>query len=515
MQVKTCSVTSLFKKRNFALVAGVLGLATAASAAMLLPNLFPFLDPTGIVSTYNTGGPIDESANNPFFESMGTNGRTCGTCHLASDAFGLSSRSIQATYDRTHGTDPLFAAVDGANCPGTLSADPAAHSLLLNNGLIRIALQVPANAQFRIQAYSDPYGCAVVTDPSTGIQTVSVYRRPLPTTNLRYLSAVMFDGRETVQPLTSSATFQGNLDTDLMHQAMDATLIHAQATTPPTADQQAAIVQFELGLTSAQAMDFRAGWLNQKGALGGPLALSTQNYHPGTNDSLGADPSGAPFNSTAMTLYTAYEGNSDGDSNRYGDWGQAAALRQIAAGEKLFNTHPLTISNVRGLNDNAALAKALGTTVPIAPFQGFCTTCHDTPNVGNHSLPLALDIGTGHDPALETDPLIASGVSQLSFPQLPIFQITGCPNPFADPSQPASAYVIFTTDPGKGLVSGLCSDLTRTKGPILRGLAARAPYFHNGAAGNLQELINFYNLRFQMNLTDEEKQQLIAFLNSL
>ena len=57
--------------------------------------------------------------------------------------------------------------------------------------------------------------------------------------------------------------------------------------------------------------------------------------------------------------------------------------------------------------------------------------------------------------------------------------------------------------------------LTRTKGPILRGLAARAPYFHNGAARNLQELINFYNLRFQMNLTDEEKEQLIAFLNSL
>ena len=327
----------------------------------------------------------------------------------------------------------------------------------------------------------------------------------------------MFDGRETVQPLTSTSStiFQTNLVTDLMHQALDATLTHAQAATPPTAEQQTAIVNFELGLTSAQALDFQAGWLNQKGALGGPLALYTQKYYPGTNDSLGADPSGAPFNSTAMTLYAAFEGNSGGSSEQYVDWGRMAKLRQIAAGEKLFNTHPLTISNVRGLNDNAALAKALGTTVPIAPFQGFCTTCHDTPNVGNHSLPLALDIGTGHDPTVESDPLIASGVSQLSFPELPIFQITGCPNPFADPSQPPSPYVILTTDPGKGLISGLCSDLTRTKGPILRGLAARGPYFHNGAARNLQELINFYNLRFQMNLTDEEKQQLIAFLNSL
>ncbi len=190
--------------------------------------------------------------------------------------------------------------------------------------------------------------------------------------------------------------------------------------------------------------------------------------------------------------------------------------RKIAAGEKLFNTRPLTISNVRGLTDNAALAKALGTTVPIAPFQGFCTTCHDAPNVGNHSLPLALDIGTGHAPSVETDPLIANGVSQLSFPELPIFKITGCPDPFADPNKPSTTpFVILTTDPGKGLVTGLCSDVSSTKGPVLRGLAARAPYFHNGAARNLSELLDFYNQRFQMNLTEQEKEQLIAFLNSL
>ena len=152
-------------------------------------------------------------------------------------------------------------------------------------------------------------------------------------------------------------------------------------------------------------------------------------------------------------------------------------MQQIAAGENLFNTHPLTISNVRGLNDNAALAKALGTSVPIAPFQRFCTTCHDTPNVGNHSLPLALDIGTGHDPTVENDPLIASGVSQLSFPELPIYQITGCPDPFADPSQAAEPYVILTTDPGKGLVTGLCSDVSRTKGPVLRGLSCASSLF--------------------------------------
>lgn len=430
--------TYLRSIRKSIFVAVLLGVTALASAAMF-QNLFHFLDPAGIVTTYNAnGGPIDENSNNPFFKNLGTNGRSCGTCHLGSDAMGLSVRSIQSTFYRTHGNDPLFAAVDGANCPDNTSHDPAAHSLLLKNGLIRVGLQVPPNAQFKIEAYRDPYGCALQTDPATGVQTVSVYRRVLPSTNLRYLSAVMFDGRETLSPLTDATTFRANMFTDLLHQSVDATLGHAQAAQPPTLEQQTAIVNFELGLTSAQSLSLRAGELDAAGAQGGPINLAAQTYYPGANDSLGADPKGRAFNATAFTLYSGFDGK------------RRDARQDIAAGEKLFNTRALTISNVRGLTDNAALAKALGTTVPIPPFQGFCTTCHDAPNVGNHSLPLALDIGTGHDPTVESDPLIANGVTQLSFPDLPIFRITGCPNPFGDPQQPTTTpYVIFTTIPAK------------------------------------------------------------------
>jgi len=63
-------------------------------------------------------------------------------------------------------------------------------------------------------------------------------------------------------------------------------------------------------------------------------------------------------------------------------------------------------------------------------------------------------------------------------------------------------------------VTGRCSDFNRGKGPVLRGLAARAPYFHNGSAANLQELVNFYDRRFNMQLTEEQKSDLVAFLNS-
>jgi cytochrome c peroxidase len=496
--------------RKLMIVAGMLCLASAASAVMVIPNLFPFLDPTGIVSTYNTAGPIVE--NTPFFQSLGTNGRSCATCHIAGNGMGLSTQNIQQRFVTTGGHDPLFAAFDGANCPNTSSKDPETHSLLLKNGLIRIPIQLPAATQFTIRAVVDPYGCAIVIDPVLKLQTVSVYRRPLPTTNLKFLSTIMFDGRETIAPLNNAQTFQANLVSDLMHQSIDATTGHAQAAVPPTTEQQTAIVNFELGLSSAQLADDRAGMLTEYGALGGARNLSGASYYPGINDTLGADPTGAKFNPTGMTLFSSWE-NLEADNER--DWATIQAREDIAAGEALFNSRALTITNVRGLNDNPALAAALGTTLPIASFPGTCTTCHDTPNVGNHSLPLPLDIGTGHDAAQESDAQIASALAQLSFPGVPVYEITGCPNPFAAPGQPTTPYVIYTTDPGKGLVTGQCGDVNRTKGPVLRGLAARAPYFHNGAARDLNEVLNFYNQRFQMNLTDKEKSQFIAFLNSL
>ena len=114
-------------------------------------------------------------------------------------------------------------------------------------------------------------------------------------------------------------------------------------------------------------------------------------------------------------------------------------------------------------------------------------------------------------PGMETDTNIAAAVAELDEPDLPLFLISGCPDPF-NGGQPTSFY---TTDPGKGLITGQCSDVNRLKGPILRGLAGRAPYFHNGAAATLMQAVNFYNQRFQMNLTAEQKTDLVAFLNSL
>jgi cytochrome c peroxidase len=486
------------RSTRYRIVSPLLVLATVGAAAVVvIPNLKHFQDRTGAVATFNTGGDIVES--NAFFQSLGTNGRSCATCHQADQAMSISAKGVREVYERTHGGDPLFAAVDGANCPTNTSRSREAHSLLLERGLIRIGITMPVNSQFTIAVVHDPYGCAITNDPKTGLMAISIYRRPLPTTNLRYLSTVMFDGRETLMPLNSGKTMQNNLNFDLSDQATSAVLTHAQGVAPTTA-QLNEIVQFELGLSTAQIHDDDAGSLDAHGATGGPEALYEQSYYPGANDALGGDPTGEKFNSSAFSLYSAWE-NADGHG--YAD-DRAKATAEIAAGEKLFNTQPAIITGVRGLNDSPALGSP-------ASITGTCTTCHDSPNVGNHSVALPLDIATSRQTEYETNSAIVAGLRELSAPDLPIYEIRGCP----DPQNPGKTVNYYTSDPGKGLISGLCADVNRGKGPILRGLAARAPYFHNGAAANLEELVNFYNQRFQMNFTDKQKRELIAFLNSL
>jgi cytochrome c peroxidase len=71
------------------------------------------------------------------------------------------------------------------------------------------------------------------------------------------------------------------------------------------------------------------------------------------------------------------------------------------------------------------------------------------------------------------------------------------------------------TDLGRAMVTGKCADVGKLKGPVLRGLAARAPYFHNGGAATLNDVVEFYNQRFSLNLTDQQKRDLVAFLKTL
>jgi cytochrome c peroxidase len=74
---------------------------------------------------------------------------------------------------------------------------------------------------------------------------------------------------------------------------------------------------------------------------------------------------------------------------------------------------------------------------------------------------------------------------------------------------------VLTTDPGRAMVTGKWSDIGKFKGPVLRALAARGPYFHNGSAATLADVVDFYDTRFSVGLTGREKTDLVAFLNAL
>ena len=170
--------------------------STTPTAAPTIPSLQQYADPSGTVATYIAAGSIDES--NHFFEPLGSNGRTCATCHQFGQGMSIRAASAAALFSSSAGTDPLFAAIDGANCPTAATGDASAHSLMISKGLVRIAVTLPAAAEFKMIVVSDPYGCAITASGTQ--QTFSVYRRPLASTAVAYLSNVMWDTRETISP---------------------------------------------------------------------------------------------------------------------------------------------------------------------------------------------------------------------------------------------------------------------------------------------------------------------------
>src|SRR5262245_37154713 len=112
-----------------------------------IPNGVVFSNPNGASQTYSTiGGGIDQTG--PFFQSLGTNGRSCSCCHQPSDGMSVSAVNIQHRFVQTDGLDPIFRTVDGSNCNhdidvSTVAGRSAAYSLLRTRGLIRVAIAVP------------------------------------------------------------------------------------------------------------------------------------------------------------------------------------------------------------------------------------------------------------------------------------------------------------------------------------------------------------------------------------
>jgi cytochrome c peroxidase len=491
----------------------------ATGIPSVIPKLETDLDALGSTGSYQPAGATT-TATNAFFQSLGTNGRACVTCHQPSNAMGLSVDNVNARAIASQ-FDPLFSPVDGADCPGAvLRGDQfnSAHSLLLNKGLIRVFMPVPLQTndvdakgkpkphavEYTISVLHDPNGCNTdttynrVVDSSGKVrQVISIYRRPIMSGNLKFkttTSGAKIDP-VTLQPLATDATpggftsgqlLSGNVMWDgreptFESQATDATLGHAQALQAPTPEQVAQIVQFETGIFNAQLTDSTKSAPLQLnvGANGGPAYLSGL---------IAGTPTTAPFNT--YTPWQANVGSTPADQLR----------QSIYRGQQIFNTVQFTIDNVAGHN-NAAGSNS-------NPVLGTCASCHSQLDAGSSRLPRSQrDIGIGGTAGGSNQ--VHNGTSPNS--DLPIFQVT-CNPGF---TTPYNGTTVQTNDPGLALISGHCADVGRFTVPILRGLASRAPYFHDGSAQSLVNVVDFYKGRFNLNLGGNDRDDLVNFLAAL
>jgi cytochrome c peroxidase len=499
-------------------------------------TLETFNNSVGMHSTFSTLGPIPVvSQTNPFFlptvVNGQTNGKTCEHCHFASDSWGLLVDHANQLFNDSQGLHPLFTP-DAADNPA-IASDPAnvatlaqrqqVYSLMLKHGLALVRINAPTNAEFTVIGVDDAsipdlatHRVTIPISGDSGAPTVQAgdpttyfnytmnfnqaafgvpnkpqfwfHRRPIPTTNEQFLSEVSWDGRSsTALPLTAADIRAG------IKKVAHDTIIARQngaSLDPATQDSLAEqMTDFMLSTTTAQIFDtdsngFGAGSLMDQGALNGPVNLAMQPFSIGIND-----PFSGSFTSASMTLY-----NSDWVNQEAGP--RSAARAKILRGQQIFNTRKLLITGVNGLNDGPGKQTVLGT----------CTTCHNTPNVGDHSSRFDVALGVASITINADGTKVApAGLNQDAISDLPVFTLRNN----------ATGEITHVTDLGLASVTGKWDDIGKFKVALPRTLEARSPYFHNGGPTSLEELVSFYNHRFKIHLSEADQSDLIAFLKAL
>jgi hypothetical protein len=236
--------------------------------------------------------------------------------------------------------------------------------------------------------------------------------------------------------------------------------------------------------------------LGVKGGNGGAATLAKQPFYFGVNDTIQGDLAvsesgevrlkGAPFNPVVFTLYDGWHDDRD------------ETHASIERGQALFNAQRLTVEKVGGLHAST-ITLPDGATIngPTGALRGSCSSCHNAPNVGDHSTRLPINIGVS-----EKAP-VRFGRERVA--DLPLFILR----------RKTDGAIAQTTDPGRAIISGRFAHIGQFKGPILRAVASHPPFFHNGMASTLEDVVDFYNVRFRADFTAREKADLVAFLKAL
>jgi cytochrome c peroxidase len=162
----------------------------------------------------------------------------------------------------------------------------------------------------------------------------------------------------------------------------------------------------------------------------------------------------------------------------------------VARGAAVFTDRTFLVTDSAGINN-----MGFG-----SPVRNPCAFCHNMQHTGMDVAPGQVDLGTTNLPHANPSP------------ELPLFKLT-CQPGYAP--HPHLGRVVYTQDPGYALTTGKCADIGKITMQSMRGLAARAPYFSNGSAATLREIIDFYDRRYNMALTEQEKQDLTNLMSVL
>ncbi|MGX7897005.1 hypothetical protein [Tsuneonella sp. HG222] len=472
-----------------------------------IPGYVTYPNAYGQLGFLVEGAPI-ETQGHAFFEPIGENGRACVSCHQPADAMSLSVESVRERWTATKGKDPIFAPVDGMNCPHLPAGEESSHSLLLNRGLFRIFLPWPPKAadgspletEFTIEVVRDPTGCN--THPEYGLNSanpmISIYRRPRVLANTKYTTHQNFgvgdfigkSGLPTARDPETGRPVSMNLMADARHptlktQAVEAAVTHLQFGAKLSDEQVAQILDLEKRVYTAQVIRTGAGSLVENGPPGfGPRNLAAAD-------------AGVLGNNITRWIFPMGDAWSQEIASPTTDRAQMRA--SIKRGHDVFMFRTFWIKDSMHLN-----TVGLGN-----PTKRTCATCHGMHMTGLDAANGWMDIGTTNLPWAKETPM---NPWEDEKPELPLFKITCKPNV---PPHPFLGRVFYTQDPGRALISGKCNEVGTIVMQQFRGLAARAPYFSNGSAGSIRELIDFYDRRYNIQYSDSEKRDLENFLASL
>jgi hypothetical protein len=241
---------------------------------------------------------------------------------------------------------------------------------------------------------------------------------------------------------------------------------------PLTAEQLTSIEQFELQLYGAQSFSASGGALHE---AGGPPGLGPEAMQKGRDGVLG--------NNTTQYVIPMEDKWADLPAGATPEEQARNAHREsVQRGHDVFFFRTFWIRDAMHIN-----SVGLGN-----PIKRTCATCHGMHMTGMDTANGWMDLGTTNHPfALEP----AESPWAKDLPPLPLFKVT-CRDDL--PPHPFLGRVIYTQDPGRALISGKCEDVGAIVIQQFRGLAARAPYFSNGSAISLRELVDFYDRRFNI-----------------